>query len=135
MNYFFVVITMLFSMSVSAEETYIKLTSYYDLENDNYDLEEPKEFKITENFVNKYYVDFRVFKNDDEYPSVCFVGNANEALQIVQSILDVSTGDSFILESSLNVKGNAIVHDGTYTEGSGDYDFDLSFEVPRCEGE
>lgn len=114
-----------------AQETYLKVTSDYDLQDDSMDLDAPKDFKVDEPFVDKYYVDFRIFINTDEY-TVCYVGDTKEAAEIAQSVLDVSTGDSYILESTFKVDGSTIVHEGTYTEGSGDYDFELNFEVPEC---
>jgi len=50
-----------------------------------------------------------------------------------QDILNVGTGDSAILTSKITFDRDVIVHQGTYTEGSGDSDFNLDFQLSKCQ--
>jgi len=120
------------SQTSQTESGALKITSYKDFVND--ELEAPIEVEVTVAFVNDAdkYIDFRVFTDEDTYPSMCYVGTKEGAADVINSILDVSTGDSAILTSKVTFKGDTIAHKGTYTEGSGDYDFPLNFEVKKC---
>lgn len=110
----------------------LKVTTYNDF-NDN-DLDNPIAVDVTMDFVNNTdnSIDFRIFTDEDTYPAICYSGSKEDAVNVINAILDVTTGDSFILTSKISFKGEVIVHEGTYTEGSGDYDFPLDFEVKKC---
>lgn len=119
------------SIGAYAQDTHLKVDSFKDFVTEE-NPKTPITFEITKKFVENYYVDFRLFVDEDTYSPVCFVGDEKEAASIVNFILEVSTGDSAILESELKVTKDSIVHTGTYTQGSGDFDSELDFEVLRC---
>ncbi len=90
--------------------------------------------EVDVNYVNnsENYIDFRAFIDEDTYSSYCYTGDQESVKDIINSILDVSTGDSFILSSKLSTSQGKIIHQGTYTAGSGDHDFALDFELSEC---
>lgn len=118
--------------AVSDANGFLKITTYYDF--NDHDLDEPITLDITADFVNDSdnYIDFRIFVDEDTYPAICYSGSKDAATDIINAILNITTGDSFILTSKISYQGDVIVHEGTYTEGSGDYDSDLNFEIKKC---
>ena len=121
------------SDSQSEEEGSLEISAYTDFDYNDFD--EPVAIDVNLDFVENSgkYIDFRVFTDDGTYPSICYKGSQASVKKIINSILDVTTGDSFILSSKVSFVGEKIVHEGTYTEGSGDHDFSLNFEISKCQ--
>lgn len=123
-------------LKVKQEETsasaVLKVQSFEDFDG-NY-LDEAVEIQIDKDFVENSgkYVDFRLFIDEDTYPTYCYEGAKEGVTDIINAILDVSTGDSFILSSEIKFDGDKVIHEGTYTAGSGDHDFALDFEINKC---
>lgn len=122
--------------AVRHEETAKGQIKIFDAE-ETEDLENADIYFVDVAYVENWrdnYIDFRVFRDTAEYKyAQCYTGSKEEAAAVVESILNVDTGDSFILSSNITFDGDTIVHKGYYTEGSGDFEDSLDFELKKCE--
>ncbi len=112
------------------EEAALKINSYEDFENQT-DLDQAKDFVLNRQQIADYDVNFKDLINQDN--SVCYIGDAQWVLDIVEELLyNHDSSDSVILNSTASLQKGRIIHFGTYTEGSGDSDFSLDFEIDEC---
>lgn len=115
---------------VQTEEAALKINSFYDFEN-QIETDLAKDYILNRQQLSDYRVSFKDLINQDN--SICYIGDAQWVLDIIEELLyNHDSSDSIILNSTASLQNGRIVHFGTYTEGSGDHDFSLDFEIHKC---
>jgi hypothetical protein len=114
---------------VATEEAGLKINAYYDFANDT-ELDQPQDSFLNTGLLKKAEPNFKVLIDQDN--TICYVGDAQWVMILIQSILDSDNTDAAIIESNLRLINGVIVHQGLFTEGSGDNDSSLDFEIKAC---
>lgn len=133
MKMFFLLLTLVTTSVFADAKNYLKITSYTDLSAKNCkSLDTPKVFKVDANFVNKTYcLEFYAFLDSDDVADICFVGKPALALETIDTILGVSTGDAYVYPAAkAKVTSNLVSRDFNYEDEGGEHS--ESAVVPVC---
>ncbi len=109
--------------AMADSSNYLRMKAYRNLESRNCeDLDKPKTFKVDADFVVKNRcLDFRIFLEQDEVEEVCFVGKPSLALEAIDEILAIATGNAYVYPSnSSKVTKNLVSRPFKYEDEGGD---------------